>query len=58
MTIDDVPAPVLSFGAMEAPGRDSLVIDLPRELHGRGETDLVVRVHGEISNVVRIHCGK
>jgi uncharacterized protein (TIGR03437 family) len=58
VTIDDVPAPVLSFGAMEAPGRDSLVIELPRELRGRGETDLVVRVHGEISNVVRIHCGK
>lgn len=57
VTVDDVAAPVLSFGAMKTPGRDYLLIELPRKLRGRGETDLVVRVRGEISNVARIHCG-
>lgn len=57
VTVDDVPVPVLSFGPLPGLGRDQLIIQLPDELRGRGETDLVMTVNGGLSNVVRINCG-
>jgi hypothetical protein len=38
-------------------GRDQVTIQLPVELKGAGETDLMMTVDGVLSNVVRIHCG-
>lgn len=56
--IGDVAVPVLSFGPVGGnPARDQLMVRLPDELIGYGETDLLVKVNGVSSNVVRINCG-
>ena len=52
-----VAVPVVSFGAADTVGRDQVTIQLPAELRGAGETDLVMTLNGVLSNVVRIHCG-
>ena len=57
VTVDDIPVPVVSFGPTPGIGRDQLTIQLPGELRGHGETDLVMTVDGALSNVVRINCG-
>ena len=59
MTVGGIAVPVLSFGAADADdvGRDQVTIQLPLELRGAGETDLVMTVNSVLSNVVRIHCG-
>jgi len=57
VTVGGIAVPVLSFGAADTVGRDQVTIQLPVELKGAGETDLVMTVDGVLSNVVRIHCG-
>ena len=57
VTVGGIAVPVLSFGAADTVGRDQVTIQLPVELKGAGETDLVMTVNGVLSNVVRIHCG-
>ena len=57
VAVDDVPVPVVSFRPLPGNGRDELTIQLPGELRGRGETDLVMTVDGVVSNVVQINCG-
>src|ERR1039457_5908863 len=57
VTVGGIGVPVVSFGAADDVGRDQVTIQLPAELRGAGETDLVMTVNGVLSNVVRIHCG-
>ncbi len=57
VTVGDLPVPVVSFGPLPGIGRDQLTIQLPDQLRGRGEMDLVMTVDGALSNVVRINCG-
>ena len=57
ITVENVPVPVLSFGAADDVGRDQVTVKLPAELRGIGETDMVMTVNGLLSNVVRINCG-
>jgi uncharacterized protein (TIGR03437 family) len=57
VTVGGIAVPVLSFGPADDVGRDQVTIQLPAELRGAGETDLVMTVNGVLSNVVRIHCG-
>lgn len=56
-TVGHVRVPVVSVTRGEIPEHDRLTIQLPDELRGRGETDLMVNVNGIWSNVVRINCG-
>jgi uncharacterized protein (TIGR03437 family) len=59
VTVGGIAVPVLSFGAADAydVGRDQVTIQLPLELRGTGETDLMMTVGSVLSNVVRINCG-
>ena len=59
VTVGGMAVPVLSFGAADKDdvGRDQVTIQLPLDLRGAGETDLVMTVNSVLSNVVRIHCG-
>jgi uncharacterized protein (TIGR03437 family) len=59
VTVGGIAVPVLSFGAADAyeVGRDQVTIQLPLELRGTGETDLMMTVNSVLSNVVRINCG-
>lgn len=55
VTVGDVPVQVLSFGAGDDVGRDQVTIKLPAQLPVAGETDLMMKVDGLFSNVVRIN---
>jgi uncharacterized protein (TIGR03437 family) len=55
--IGEVPVPVLSSSHDTESGIDQLMIRLPLNLRGAGETDLFFTVEGVLSNVVRINCG-
>jgi uncharacterized protein (TIGR03437 family) len=59
VTVGRIVVPVLSFGVADTDdrGRDQVTIQLPLELRGAGETDLVMTVGSVLSNVVRINCG-
>lgn len=57
VTVGRVDVPVISYGAADDVGRDQVTIQLPAELRGVGETELVMTVNGVLSNVVRIDCG-
>ena len=57
VTVDNVQAPVLSYGSLAMIGRDQVTIRLPDSLTGRGERDIILWVNGRFSNVARIHCG-
>ncbi|MGD0771936.1 MAG: hypothetical protein ABSC05_03850 [Candidatus Solibacter sp.] len=57
VTVGGKAVKVVSFGAADDVGRDQVTIQLPAELRGAGETDLVMTVNGVMSNVARIHCG-
>ena len=59
VTVGGIAVPVLSFGAADKDdvGRDQVTIQLPLELRGAGETDLMMTVGSVLSNVVRINCG-
>ncbi|HKA01730.1 MAG TPA: hypothetical protein VKE70_34700, partial [Candidatus Solibacter sp.] len=45
---------VLSYGATEYPGTDQVTVEVPKELRGIGETDLMCHVNGRVSNAVRV----
>jgi uncharacterized protein (TIGR03437 family) len=58
LTVGDVAVPVLSFGPLLGePGTDQVTVRLTDDLIGYGETDLVMKVRGALSDVVRIACG-
>ena len=57
VTVGGVQVPVVSFGAADTVGRDQVTIQLPLELRGAGETDLVMTLGSVLSNVTRINCG-
>lgn len=57
VTVGGVVVRVLSFGPADDVGRDQVTIQLPVELRGAGETNLMMTVNGALSNVARIHCG-
>lgn len=56
-TVGGLRVPVIAVTRSEFPGHDSVTIELPPSLKGRGETDVVVSVNGVFSNVVRVNCG-
>ena len=56
--VGETVVPVVSFGIADGPrGDDQLTLRLPDSLIGTGETDVLVKVRGMASNVVRIWCG-
>ncbi len=57
VTIDDVPAPVVSYGPIAGIGRDQITVRMPDTLRGRGEVDIMMWVADTYSNVARIDCG-
>jgi uncharacterized protein (TIGR03437 family) len=59
LTVAGRRIPVTSYRAADGgdPGRDWLSAKLPYELHGLGESDLLCRINGQISNVVRLQLG-
>jgi uncharacterized protein (TIGR03437 family) len=58
VTVGESVAPVLSFGPLAGnPGSDQITVRLTDNLIGAGEQDLVLSVHGALSDVVRIACG-
>jgi uncharacterized protein (TIGR03437 family) len=57
VTIGGVPVPVVAYGPDKYPGFDFLTIEIPDALRGLGETDLLSRINGRISNAVRIYVG-
>ena len=57
VTAGGISAPVVSIGPGSAPGTDQVTVRVPDTLAGRGETDLYMKVNGELSNVVRVNFG-
>lgn len=57
VTIGGVRVPVLSYGASTEEGMDQITVEVPRSLEGLGETDIVARLNGRISNPVRVRIG-
>ena len=57
VTIGGVRVPVVSFGPAGKPGADQVTIEIPAEMGGVGETDLISHVNGWVSNPVRIRFG-
>ncbi len=55
VTVGGISAPVVSIGPASAAGTDQVTIRVPDALAGRGETDLFLRVNGELSNLVRVN---
>jgi cytochrome c peroxidase len=55
--VGEVVVPVLSFGPGDGPGGDQVTVRLTDDLIGYGETDVLMRVRGVLSNVVRLNCG-
>jgi uncharacterized protein (TIGR03437 family) len=54
ITVGGAKAKVLSIRAAAEPGTDEVTIELPADVAGQGETDVVCRVRGRIANVVRM----
>jgi uncharacterized protein (TIGR03437 family) len=55
VSIGGVNVPVLYAGAQETyPGLDQVNIQLPTQLRGKGEADLLLTVDGQAANSVRI----
>ncbi len=57
VTIAGQPVRVVSYGPTDEPGVDQLTIEIPAEMQGVGETDLLCHVKGRVSNAVRIAIG-
>ena len=59
VTIAGAPVRVVAFEAdeKELGGRDFLTVEAPASLRGIGETDMLCRLNGRISNVVRVNLG-
>lgn len=54
VTIGGIRVPVVSVTPSNQRGMDHLTIEIPASLNGLGETDLIARVDGQVSNAVRI----
>jgi hypothetical protein len=57
MRIAGVRVPVVAYGPNENPGQDFVTVEIPARLYGIGETDLICRLNGRISNATRIRIG-
>jgi uncharacterized protein (TIGR03437 family) len=57
ITIAGVRVPVLSYGPTEDPGFDFVTVEIPQQLRGMGEVDLMSRLYGRPSNAVLISLG-
>lgn len=57
VTIGGVRVPVVLFAKGNERGTDYLTVEVPPSLAGMGETDLLCRVNGQVSNAVRIRIG-
>jgi uncharacterized protein (TIGR03437 family) len=57
LTIGGIRVPVVSFGAARDAGMDQVTVEIPASLRGLGETDVVCRLNGRVSNPVRIRIG-
>ncbi|HXP83682.1 MAG TPA: hypothetical protein VN841_03125 [Bryobacteraceae bacterium] len=57
MRIGGVRVPVVSFGPTENPGQDQVTVEIPAQLYGVGETDMICHLNGRISNATRIRIG-
>ncbi len=58
MRIAGVRVPVVSYGPTEYPGQDQVTVEIPAQLYGIGEADLMCHLNGRISNATRIRIGK
>lgn len=57
LTVAGVRVPVIGYGPQGENGQDYVTIEIPYSLRNIGETDLMCRVNGRVSNVVRIRLG-
>lgn len=57
VTVGGMRVPVVAYGPEGDQGQDQVTIEIPQALRGVGETDLVCRLNGRVSNVVRIRIG-
>lgn len=57
VTIAGQRVPVVAFGPTGEDGVDQITIEIPAELRGLGEADLLCHVNGRVSNAVRIGIG-
>lgn len=58
LRIAGVRVPVVSYGPTEYPGQDQVTVEIPAQLYGIGEADLMCHLNGRISNATRIRIGK
>jgi uncharacterized protein (TIGR03437 family) len=58
MTLGGVRLKVVSFGPAQGAGEDQVTVEIPAGLAGLGETDLLARINGRISNAVRLNLGR
>lgn len=57
ITMGGFRVPVVSFGPAGDPGMDEVTIEIPAQLRNLGETDLLCRIKGRVSNAVQIRIG-
>jgi uncharacterized protein (TIGR03437 family) len=53
-TLGGIRVPVVSYAASDYPGTDDVTIEIPAGMPALGETDLICRIDGHVSNAVRI----
>jgi uncharacterized protein (TIGR03437 family) len=53
-TLGGIRVPVISYRPSGYPGTDDVVIEIPANMPALGETDLLCRIDGHVSNAVRI----
>ncbi len=56
-TLGGIRVPVVSYHASDYPGTDDVVVEIPAGMPALGETDLICRIDGHVSNAVRIRLG-
>jgi hypothetical protein len=58
VTLGGIRVPVVSYKPSSIPGTDDVTIEIPANMVGLGETDLLGRIDGRISNAVRIRLAR
>jgi uncharacterized protein (TIGR03437 family) len=53
-TLGGIRVPVVAYAASSYPGTDEVTIEIPAGMPALGETDLICRIDGHVSNAVRI----
>ena len=53
-TLGGIRVPVVSYAASDYPGTDDVTIEIPADMPALGETDLICRIDGHVSNAVRV----